>query len=367
MPEHKREKTSGRVQMLKYLQAAQYIMEQIQKENMKPLSKLPTENELIKTLNMSRKSIRSGMHYLESRGIIHTIQGSGSYVSGQMPDEAPSHNIAMVTVSMDKYIFPDKINGLYDVFSSSSYFLSLFATQNSIESENKILTDILNGNFAGIILEATMSTLPRVNTEIFRKLQAKMPIIMMDSTYKELNLPSVAMNDIAGGELAVNHLIENGHRNILYFGRIDSQQGLDRFSGYLCALNRHTIPFQEDRMFWSLERDHYPDYFEYHQDSLMKQLKTCTAAFCCNDMTAAWLIAFLNQKGFSVPDDFSVVGYDDSLIASGDLNLTSVIHPKRALGERTARAMLKVLADKSCNPNYLFEPKLHVRGSVKRI
>ena len=353
--------------MLKYLQAAQFIMDQIRQGELNPNDRLPTENELIKTLNMSRKSIRNGMNYLENQGTIRTVQGSGSYVAAQPRKETVSNSIAVITVFMDEYIFPEKINGLYDVFSSGSCYLSLFSTQNRIESENRILHGLQDGNFAGIILEATKSALPRADAAIFRKLQEKMPILMMDSTYKELNLPSVAMDDTAGGEMAVSYLLERGHRNILYFGQIDEQQSLDRFRGYLQALGRRNISFKEDHIFWCTERDAYPEYFEYHRNELMKQLESCSAAFCCNDQSAARLIRFLRENGLSVPDDLSVVSYDDSSIASGELNLTSVVHPKRELGKKAAENMLKLLADRSYDPNYCFTPKLTERGSVKSI
>jgi len=120
------------------------------------------------------------------------------------------------------------------------------------------------------------------------------------------------------------------------------------------------MPIQEDRICW------------YSMQSMLQTLlsnqfseclSSCTAALCYNDSVALMLIDFLRQNGRSVPEDFSVVGIDNSELARF-CSLTSVAHPAEQLGEAAAKLLLSMI-NGSEGKTILFEPQLMVRDSVK--
>lgn len=180
--------------MYKYLTISNWIEEQIQNQNFKHGDKLPTEKELMDQFDVSRQSVRRALQYLENKGILNTIQGSGAYIS--LSSEKPrSNTIALVLTNYEDYIFPSKISGIFDVLQSAGYIVNLFFTDNHSSKELEIFHSLLNGSYAGMLLDGTQSALPRLDEQLFRTIIQNIPCIMMDSSYMGYNLPSVTLDD----------------------------------------------------------------------------------------------------------------------------------------------------------------------------
>lgn len=95
--------------------------------------------------------------------------------------------------------------------------MNLLISNHMLQTEQRIFETLLEGDFAGVILEPTRSTLPRVNEQLITELSKKYPLVLIDTGYPNINLPCVALDDLEGGYLATSHLLKKGHRNIFYF------------------------------------------------------------------------------------------------------------------------------------------------------
>ena len=103
--------------------------------------------------------------------------------------------------------------------------------------------------------------------------------------------------------------------------------------------------------------------------ALDRILENSTAVICHDDRIAYSMIMHLRDRGIRVPDDISVVGYDDSFYATLDTQITSVTHPKKKYGKRAAQAILHMIQEPDTFDvtRYIIHPKLVVRDSVKKI
>lgn len=141
---------------------------------------------------------------------------------------------------------------------------------------------------------------------LFLKKSVKIPVIFLDFYYKEIADDAVVTDGFYGMYLMTEHLYEKGFRHMAYVGSIHATSSImDRFCGFQRALLEHGIPLREE---WVLEdRD--------ETGEIVLQLpEVLPEAFVCNcDLVASKLIDELEKRGYKVPEDFSVVGFDNYL------------------------------------------------------
>lgn len=351
--------------MYKYMEIVNWVTDRITSGDLTINSKLPTEKEMIRQFGVSRQSVRRAIEILEADGILHTIQGSGSYITRTLSPH--SNKIALALTNYEGHIFPSKIRGINSVLEREGFIGNLFVMDNMISKEYQILQTLLDDNYAGILLDGTQSYLPRTDDQLFRKVIQKIPCVMVDSLYPGYDLPVVMINDEMGGYIATKYLIEHGHRRIAYVGRVDYTQGINRYKGYVRAQLEKNIPVDDRNVFFYIYNQNNLIYDGSMGERLLETLRRCTAVFCFNDELARNLIGFLHTNSMEVPNDISLVSYDNMPAAGFPLQLTSVNHPKEKLGEKAAENLLHLIRDPQFDANYLFNPELYIGNSVRPV
>lgn len=356
--------------MAKYLNVSEWILSQIKEQDLKENDKIPTEMQISQILGVSRQTVRKAIEHLVEQDILCSIRGSGTYIKtgyGKPRAATNSKNIAVVTTFIDSYIFPEKTNGIYEALYAEGYMMNLFATHNSAEKESALLSSLYREDFAGMILEPSRSTLPRVNPELFTRINDKFPIVLIDSHYHDVELPYVALDDTEGGYIAVSHLLENGHQNIMHIGKMDDRQGLFRYQGYLKALHEFQVEYREENVIWYTNEEKLDVFFELHRERILKCLTECTAVFCYNDAISIPFIEFLEQNRLRIPADVSVVGYDNSPLLPQSFPLTTIVYPGKALGKKAVEVLMDLIQNRTHHESCLLQPALIKRDSVKNI
>lgn len=355
----------------KYMDIVQWTTEQIATGAVQPGKKFHSENKLCAIFDVSRQTVRRALEELEQMGYVTRIKGSGTYISEKQPTTAPRHIIkyplskavGIITTYLDAYIFPSIIQGIETVLTSSGFTVQLTSTKNLVEGELRALQMMSENNLDGLIIWPTKSGLPCLNQSFYHSLYQKgLPIVFVDSHYPEIPSTYVALDDEGAGKVAIEHLLQMGHRDILGIFPHSDQQGYLRYKGYVKAFTDLGLPLREENIHW-YSKENVQE--ALHSPKLIETLSFCTAAFCFNDSLALMLIDMLKQKGLSVPDDFSVVGVDNTLMARMGA-LTSVIHPAEHLGESVARLLISMINGEE-GQNILFPPQLVIRNSVKNL
>ena len=180
-------------------------------------SKLPTESELSEQYGLSRFTIRSALRLLESENFIRRIQGSGSYVNYQQEPRMKTLRIAVVVTYISDYIFPYILRSIEQTATAAGYTITLFATNNSLVAERKIITNLLYSDWDGIIFEGTKTALPSPNLNLIYEIAEKTPVVFINGYPMGLshrNICSVTSDDYVGGRKAAQLLMEKGHKKI---------------------------------------------------------------------------------------------------------------------------------------------------------
>jgi GntR family transcriptional regulator of arabinose operon len=355
----------------KYMRIVEWTIEQINSGFFQPKAKFLSESELGKRFDCSRQTVRRALEVLEQRGLISRIQGSGTFISPvKRPIKNPSvisrngnKTVGLISTFMDNYIFPCIIRGIEEIFSSEDIAIQLASTNNLVAGETRALQLMLDRHLDGLIVEPTRSALPCANLDLFHAITNRgIPLIFIDSFYPELSIPYVALDDVKAGYLATKHLIDLGHRNITGIFPHSNRQGHLRYLGFVNALAEQGIPIQDDLITWH-SRENMQQIL--HGSTLLKNLSTCTAVLCYNDVTALMLIEFVQKNGRKVPEDLSVIGIDNSELAR-IISLTSVVHPSEKLGEAAASLLLSMMNGEQ-GKSILFPPQLMKRNSVRNM
>lgn len=358
----------------KYNKVKGWIRSKILDGTYAPNQKISSESELMKQFDVSRHTVRIAIGELVSEGWLYTEQGAGTFCADRsfMQRETSTtrpKKIAIVTTYISDYIFPSIIRGAEAEISKEGYQVSLFSTNNDLENEKRILESIISQQFDGAIIEPTRSATSNPNINYYLNLESLgIPYIMINAFYDELEPVSVVMDDEKGGFLQTEHLIQLGHRNIAGFFKTDDMQGSKRMKGFIKAHRVNGVQVNPKNIitYNTLEKSSKPA--EILQAMLESPSEKPTALVCYNDELVMNLLDVIRKKGLSVPEDISIVGFDNSVLAEvSEVKLTTIEHPKCELGEVAAKMMLEmILKGKSHTvQSVVFEPKVIQRNSTK--
>lgn len=194
------------------------------------------------------------------------------------------------------------------------------------------------------------------------------PIVIVDRTRRDASFCSVAVDDVLGGRLAVEHLIDRGHERIAFVGGpLSLGQVSDRLEGARAAWADAGRPAESLTCLVTDDLGVAPGRQAGERLAGLPASRRPTAAFCANDMTALGLLQQAVGSGTRIPESLAIVGYDDIEFAgAAGVPLTSVRQPRFELG----RAAATLLLDEAANPGHthqqvLFTPELVARESTR--
>lgn len=257
------------------------------------------------------------------------------------------------------YYFSELLSGIGEALEEKGYDLMLFFHPIQEEGENDYSRYFKSGKVDGCILLGTR----RNDWGLLRLQESGARFCLVNNYIEGSGISYIDVNNTLGSYQAVRHLIDLGHRRIVFLNGPEAfTNSIDRLNGYRKALEEHDIPFREEFVLYG----NYGKKSGYMAaEPILKMDGKPTAVFAGNDRMAAGVIQGLRDQGISVPGDLAVIGYDDSDTARIiDPPLTTVRIPFFELGRRTVHEFVKSVQDgKSEGFHVLIEPELIVRES----
>lgn len=355
----------------KYYQLKEIIKESIKKCMIKPNQRIQSESELMTIHKISRHTVRQAIGDLVNEGWLYREPGIGTFCADRFSrTSGKTFMIGVISVVASDYIFPRIIHGIDNVIHPKGYSIVLGNANHSPEKEATHLQDMINRNVDGLIIDPTKSALPSPNIKYFHKLREKgIPFVMIDSYLEELNPSYVCTDDVLGGYLATEYLLELGHRRIGIIYKSDHLPSTKRFQGYKKALKKYKVDYSKELVkSFILPEDKNPTFPLIKE--LFKIKKPPTAIFCYNDQIALQAYKSITKLGLKIPHDISLVGFDDSDLAIlSEVPLTTVAHPKGKMGEKAGKMLLQLIESSEVRrpQQFVYKPRLVIRDSCKSI
>jgi LacI family transcriptional regulator len=276
-----------------------------------------------------------------------------------------SRTIAYVVLDATNPFFTDVARGVEEVAKDERLSLFICNSDQDAEREDQYLEQLTELRARGVLITA----LDYANPRLTRLRDAGVPVVLVDRAPNGSDdWCTVGVDDVAGGELAINHLIEAGHERLAFVGGpADIPQVADRHIGAVKAVEAAGLP--ADALTWILTDSLTIASGRRAGERLLglPKKRRPTGVFCANDLLALGLLQHLVQHGHDVPGDVAIVGYDDiDFAAAAAVPLTSVSQPRHLLG-RTAAALLVEEADQAATHRHqhvVFPPELVARAST---
>ena len=276
-----------------------------------------------------------------------------------------SRTLAAVVMDIANPFFTDLVLGAEDYGHERGYSIQVSnSAQQPVRERNHL--QLLEQQRVGGVLLAPIRGL----SDQVRQLRRRgIPVVLLDRAGDTTDLCSVSVDDVEGGRIAVQHLLDQGHTEIaLVGGPGDLEQVADRRRGAELARSRHgnarllVLP--------TPALDAASGVAAAGDLAALPAAERPTAVFAANDLLAVGLLQGLLTSGLRVPEDVALIGYDDILFAaSAAVPLSSVRQPGRDLGRRAAELLLaEIAAAEQDEPHehaaVRFQPELVVRRST---
>lgn len=364
-------------QLPKYLQLKQEIMAWLAAGELQPGAQMPSENEIAARYRISRQTVRQALGELEQAGWLYRVQGKGTFVSkppakaGAAEAPAPAvqavGTISMMTTYISDYIFPHIVRGAEGTIRQRGFGLMLSSTDNDKARERDNLQLMLSQQVRGAIIEPTRSAQGNPNLDLYLALQVhNIPFVMINERYPELHSPCLKIDDEQAAYEAASYLIDLGHTYIAGFFKTDDLQGANRMKGFVRAHRDHRLPLLPGSVTHYATESALAHPYEAAL-AMLQQTQRPTALFCYNDELAVRLLEVARQLNLSVPRDLSVLGFDDSSLATAtETKLTTVAHPKQQMGIDAANLLLDMIAGRQNDvaQDQIYRSELIIREST---
>ena len=274
---------------------------------------------------------------------------------------APSTTVGCVVTDLSNPYFAGVARGLEDGLAELGCLAITCGSHVDPARERRSLQMLMEAGVRSVVLNSVEAQPDKVS---FLKSRG-IPVTLLDVSEPQGDLCSIGSDWIAGGRFAADHLLDLGHRRIAVLRYdVDAPTISDRLIGMgQATAARGLVP---DRVLTQVTIQ-FPGHIDDWAgliEPLLSGPTPCTAFLCCDDMAAISLLNGLAERGFDVPGDVSVVGYDDRPFA-GLLQpaLTTVRPPGYQLGRAAARLTLAETAGVHDHHQALLAPKLIVRGT----
>lgn len=264
--------------------------------------------------------------------------------------------LGVMVSDLHNLFFAEVIDGLDAVARAEGFELIINSGRRSASGERRAVRSLLSFRPAGLVLLG-----PAVAAADIKAAAEQVPVVLVARATRLSSVDTVNDDGRAGSRLAVDHLVSLGHRRIVHFDGGHGSQSALRKRGYVEGMRRHEL---EPVVF----RSEYTDVAGAKAAGLLleRTQPLPTAVVAANDVNAIGAISALEEAGLRVPQDISVIGYDNtSLAALAHVGLSTVDQPRHAMGRLAAQAVLERVRDGRTAPvRHLLHPAVVVRETT---
>ncbi|PKO03839.1 MAG: hypothetical protein CVU43_00550 [Chloroflexi bacterium HGW-Chloroflexi-5] len=272
-----------------------------------------------------------------------------------------TRTFACISPNLTDYTFASMIEGAETYAREHGYFLISATAPDASSFQNLVEQLVQSRRTEGLLVINPYAD------KRYLYLPKDVPVVLLGARPRTKGLASVALDDKQGGYLATKHLLSLGHKQIaLISGPLEEDCVQDRINGYKKALDEAGLPFEKELIYsgdWSATSG------QVGVENLIKQGMNFSAIFAQNDRMATGAIHFMQKIDWRIPEDVSIVGFDDMPLSSYfNPSITTIRQDVPILGHNAVR----LLINKKENPGeeiqqLLYTPELVIRNSTSEV
>lgn len=302
---------------------------------------------------------RGDVHPETRRKVLEAAQKLG-YVPNSLARSlvyGKTKKVGVIITTVLNPFYAAVVSGIERVLTANGYTLILYNSNEDPRKEREALLILRQQRVDGIIF----APIEYESQNVKYLIDSKIPFVLVARRTLEEDTSFVIADDFKVGEIGTEHLIEKGHRRILFLNSWKNSSAKFRLEGYKSAL-REAGFLINPKLIYSIKPD--TDLKKLISEIFSSKSRP-TAIFCFCDSIALEVMKVVKEEGLKIPDDVAILGCDN-LDYTELLNpsLTTIDISKFDMGVLAARILLGLLEDNKEPVRYIFEPKLVIREST---
>lgn len=273
-----------------------------------------------------------------------------------------TNTIGIIVADVSDPFFGCMVSAVEKIASQTGNFLLIGNGYHNEQQERKAILQLMEHRCSALVVHAKM-----LKSEELAKFMQQVPgMVLINRILPGFESRCITLDDRYGSYLAVRHLIQNGHKNIGYICSNHAiSDAIDRLQGYKDGLQEQDITINDINIAYASPNEQGG---EYAMVKLLERNCKITAIVCYNDSMAAGAMSVLYDNDIKIPDNISIIGFDDLAIARYlHPKLTTVRYPLQSMSQQAAELALALAKNENRTNNLinLFTPTLTKRFSVK--
>ncbi len=352
-----------------YFQLQTWLIEQIEQGVFRENEKIPTEEEFVKITGLARATIRQAVQNLVNMGYLRRRRRLGTFVLAQDKNQTKALIIGILVADIRSGYTPELARGAGDEAAKTKHSIILCNTDDLFIKADFYADRLIEHGVSGVIFVPTASS-DEKNLQIVHKLTRNgIPVVLADRQVPGADVDSITTDNFEGGWKATDYLLEKGHKNVAILLSTLFSTERERLHGYLKAHSDRNMTVHDSFIFTHDERFNETFYIEPIK-KLLNSKKEITAVFAGHDRIAYLIYSIAAEMGLRIPQDLSVIGYDDLPFSNNQtISLTTMHQPIYEMGQESMRMILNRIQKRTEEPVQVKVLASHLveRESVKSI
>ncbi|MBN2007878.1 GntR family transcriptional regulator [candidate division KSB1 bacterium] len=348
-----------------YFQLQTWLIEQIDQGVFKTNDKIPTEEELAQITGLARATVRQAIQNLVNMGYLERKRRLGTFVINGSVHSETRTIIGLIVPDIRSGYAPELARGAEDEAAKNKHSLILCNSDDLYVKAEFHANRLLENSVAGLIFMPTAAPDEQNKKIIDKFLRRNIPVVLADRTIPDLDVDYVTTNNYDGAYEITKYLIDKGYKKIAIILSALFSTERDRLEGYKNALLDHNIPIDNDIIIADSGPFIQNRYFKYAR-ALLKTRNDITAIFAGHDRIALLFYSLANEMGIKIPDDISIVGYDDLHFTT--VPLTTMHQPIYEMGQESMKLIMsRIKSEVEYSRNIVLNSHIVERESVLKI
>jgi DNA-binding LacI/PurR family transcriptional regulator len=317
-------------------------------------TRIPSESEFSRHLNVSRTTVRLALQQAEIEGLIERTAGRGTFVAYEPTETYERRLISFVTYGFDADSHLYMLTGAEKEAKTRGYQIVLNYVQ-SYQEEIDVLSRLRREEVAGVLLWPHANASHPHQQTTLNYLQVHLPMVLMDRQIYGIDCDCVTSDNYGGAQAAVQHLIDLGHRDIVYVSHHEMEilPVAERYRGYRDTMQEAGLlpqaPWligQQDQEIATMQalrsviNSESPEVLQI-RDLMLRATPRPTALVAVNDCVAVVASCAMKMLNLRVPEAISIAGFDDiDLAAHLEVPLTTVAQDFLTIGKRAMQLLI---------------------------
>jgi GntR family transcriptional regulator, arabinose operon transcriptional repressor len=345
-----------------YQRIYQYLSEEIVSGRFRPGDRVPSEKELSEQFEVSRITSKKALEMLSDEGVIERVPGKGSFVAEAVPVASTASRTGRTNGRIIGFVMPDfgdpfgaiLIRSIEQACNEIGYHVILRTTHDNADEEEKAIDRLLEIGVDGIIVLPVHGEY--YNPLILRLVLDHFPLVFVDRHLRGLAASSVSTDNVMATQMAIDYLIEIGHRCISFvsFPLENTSTVEDRLAGFVRSHAEHGVVIDKSLILTDLG-DTWQNTPATAVSGNVERIRAhlaahpnITAIFADEYTVVEYLREAALQLGRRIPEDLSVICFDSPIQSAGPFPFTHLKQPEYEMGTQA----VQMLYDQIANDNH---------------